>query len=200
MTLLLGLDIATTTGWALYEIDSPRARPQIECGSWKCKPLVTGDHVETCGKLAAELIALQKKIDKRGLRIAHAAIEAPLKMRVGRKRVVSGGLYASHTETEQVTNAATEFITPALHGSAIAILTAYKIPIANVMSSTWRKSFTGVGRAPKGTENNRKWWKAKVRECADLLATDFEFHIPNVDAAEAVGVVFWLAAQARKAE
>ncbi len=197
MTILLGLDIATTTGWALYEIEHPRNRPQISCGSWKCKPAVKGDHVDTCGKMAAHIIALHKDLRHRGLRIDRVAIEAPLKVRVGAKRVVRDDMWASHTETTQATNAATEFITPALHGAAIGILTAYKIPVVNVMSSTWRKSFIGVGRAPKEIQNKRKWWKDKVREAADLLASDLGFNCPNMDASDAVGVVFWMAAQVR---
>ncbi len=197
MTILLGLDIATTTGWALYEVHELRNHPQISCGSWKCKPERKGDHVDTCGKMAAHLVALHKSLRDRGLQIDRVAIEAPLKVRVGAKRVIRDDMWASHTETTQATNAATEFITPALHGAAIAILCAYKIPVDNVMSSTWRKSFIGVGRAPKEIQNKRKWWKDKVREAADLLGTDMGFNVPNMDASDAVGVVFWLAAQVR---
>ncbi len=75
----------------------------------------------------------------------------------------------------------------------LATLNAMQIPTFEVATSTWRKSFFPDGTRPpdhivKG--KTAAWWKAEaVRKCGDM-GIDVDGH----DAAEAVGISFWLRA------
>ena len=76
-----------------------------------------------------------------------------------------------------------EFLTM-LRGVLIEVSEAYRVPYAMVPAATWRKTFLGYGRAPKGSKGFP--WKAKaVARCAALGWA------PNRhDEAEALGILF----------
>lgn len=75
----------------------------------------------------------------------------------------------------------------------LATLNALQIPTFEVVTSTWRKSFFPDGTRPpdhiaKG--KTAKWWKQEaIRKC-ESMGIDVDGH----DAAEAVGISFWLRA------
>lgn len=76
-------------------------------------------------------------------------------------------------------------------GQLIGVCKRLNIPTKLVSGDDWRESFLGFSRAPgriKGAEARRKWLKEMtVRQCA-LAGID----VPNDDAADAVGVAWWL--------
>ncbi|MEP0323279.1 hypothetical protein [Bauldia litoralis] len=65
------------------------------------------------------------------------------------------------------------------------------IPHVAVPVDDWRKAFFGFSRPTahvKGSEARRKWWK----EQAVIQCTRIGISVPNNDAADAVGVTWWL--------
>ncbi len=75
----------------------------------------------------------------------------------------------------------------------LATFNALEIPTFEVVTSTWRKSFFPDGTKPPDNIARGKtsaWWKDEaVRKCGDM-SIDVDGH----DAAEAVGISFWLRA------
>ncbi len=189
--MLLGLDLATTSGFAFYESLGVGRAPRIRCGSFKCE----GDDFDTKAEsLSDHLYDLLKAERQSGSRIEYAAIEAPLRVipTGGRKH---GGMFAS-VPGEAASNPNTLMQLHAIAGAACAILRQFHIQKRIVMPATWRKSFIGITRAPANIPKNKgsDWLKNQSREAADLLGAKYGFHVPNKDAAEAVGIVMWLAA------
>jgi len=174
--IVLGLDIATTTGWALHEtIDRRANRVRIECGSFKSSG---SDHVEQCSAMANSMIALLKRLRGEGRQPELVAMEAPL----------------LHKAVSQRRTARSEFLAPAFHGAAVAIIAAYRVPMVAVAPQTWRLAFCGEGvRPPKSVPKGktRDWWKREVRLRADLLGEDLGFIVKNNDVSDAIGVAFW---------
>lgn len=76
-------------------------------------------------------------------------------------------------------------------GQLIGVCNRLHIPVDLVDGDDWREAFLGFSRAPsriKGAEARRKFLKdAALRQCA-LAGID----VPNDDAADAVGVAWWL--------
>lgn len=191
--MLLALDVATTTGFCLYQTLGAGRAPRIRCGSFKC----LGDDFDTKAEsLSDHLYALLKAERSAGARIEYAAIEAPLRLipkSHGRKH---GGLFASTPDDGAGSNPNTLMQLHAMTGSACCMLRRFHIPKRIVAPSTWRKSFIGITRAPATVErkDGSKWLKAQVREAADRLGNKYGFHVPNNDASDAIGIAFYLAA------
>lgn len=165
--LILGLDIATVTGFAWYEPGSSLS--SIKTGLIKS----VGDNAEEkAASLATQLVAMFKTG-----RPDFVAIEQPMRnIKSFRK-----------TKTDLAGVMGEQTINPnalQLEGlvcAAVAIIAAYRIPWETISSQTWRKTFLGMGRSPGF---DRAMWKRAAIERCRVLKID----VKNADAAEAVGI------------
>lgn len=173
--LIVGLDIATSAGWALIE---PRERPSSwRCGIWKAEG---GNGEEKAGHLAMQIIPFMK-----GHRPDFVAIEMPQRnvQTFGKKRQDMAG------EAKEMTINPNALQLSALAGAAVAILDAYRIPWGLIASGTWRSAYFGKGVKPAGKDD----WK----DLAIAHARMQRVELPSTkaaqrDAAEALGVaVSW---------
>lgn len=167
--MILGLDIATTTGFAWY--DPTASMSTIRTG------IITavGDNAEAkAASIATQLVAMLKSE-----RPDFVAIEQPMRNVVTfkkKKRDMVG-------EKEEQTINPNALQLSSLSGAAVAIVSAYRIPWLTIPSSTWRSQFLGYGR--KSGFASKDWKKAAMERC-QLLKIPVKRH----DAAEAVGVAF----------
>lgn len=165
--LILGLDIATTTGFAWYEPGQPLAT--IKTGLIKA----VGDNAEEkAASLAQQLVVMFK-----GGRPDFVSIEQPMRnvKTFTKKRQDLGG------DVEEQTINPNALQLEGLVCAAVAIIAAYRIPWETVPSATWRKHFLGMGRSPGF--DRAAWKRAAVDRCRA-----FKIEVKNADAAEAVGI------------
>lgn len=168
---ILGLDIATTTGWAYYPDRNPNL---ITSGSFK----VSGDvPEEKADRFAGCLIQLLNRHGKPDLCI----MERPLRRAVKSQRKV-GGLIPDEYAQEAVHDGAAILLN-ALMGSAVGVLRGYGIPWETVASQTWRKGF--FPDRTKGAD--RADWKRLALKHCKMLGID----AGNSDEAEAVGIAMY---------
>lgn len=176
MTLILGLDAATTTGFAYYQDD--RSLSAMEVGTLRAK----GDSFEDkASYLGRELLIMCRK-----RRPDFIAIEQPLRMLPGGKRTVK--FMGEEEEVSAGGGGTNALILSNQIVSAYCTAARIKdIPFILISSATWRKQFLGFGRKPGWV---RKDWKKAARDrCAALKIT-----VTNDDMADAVGVAFAAAA------
>lgn len=165
--MILGLDIATVTGFAWYEPGSSLS--SIKTGLLKAQ----GDNAEEkAASLATQLVALLKPG-----RPDFVAIEQPMRNVVSFKK--TRNTLAGPVDEQTINPNALQL--SALVGAAVGIIAAYRIPWETISSSTWRKHFLGMGRSP-GLD--RAAWKRTAVERCRALRID----VKNADAAEAVGI------------
>jgi Holliday junction resolvasome RuvABC endonuclease subunit len=172
--LILGLDGAQNTGWALYDTAANLAA--IRAGVIK----TAGDDYEH--KAASLGLGLVRLIEAD--RPDFIVIEMPIRSQpaarqkrtvkfMGEDRVeevASGGLNAVISSNQMV-------------GALSAIIGAFQIPFETIAPVTWRKQFLGFGTRPGW---QRKDWKKAVRDrCAQLKIT-----VTNDDMADAAGIAF----------
>lgn len=165
--LILGLDIATTTGFAWYEPGSSLST--IRTGLIKA----TGENAEEkSASLAQQLTAMLKEN-----RADLVAIEQPMRNVVTfkKKRHDMAG------EVDEQTINPNALQLSSLAGAAVGIIAAYRIPWVTIPSATWRSHFLGYGR--KAGMDRPKWKRAAIERCQMLKIT-----VKNADAAEAVGI------------
>jgi len=169
VSLILGLDIATVSGFAWY--DDKASMSAIKTGLIKA----TGDNAEEkAASLAVQLIALMKPG-----RPDFVAIEQPMrnvKMFKKQRKDLAG-------EHQEMTINPNALQLEGLVCAAVAIVAAYRIPWETIDSQTWRKGFLGTGRMPG--RDRAGWKKAAVDRCRSL-----KIDVKNSDAAEAVGIAF----------
>jgi hypothetical protein len=178
---ILGLDIATCTGFAWYEPGSPLST--IKTGLIKA----VGDSVED--KYASIALCLkndvlrEKYIDDDGREKKRlclpdfVAIEQPMRNIVSFKKTKQ--TLAGPVEEQTINPNALQL--SGLVGAVIGIVAAYGIPFETIPSSTWRKHFLGMGRSPGF--DRAAWKRAAVERCRV-----FRIDVRNADAAEAVGI------------
>lgn len=167
--LILGLDIATTTGFAWYEPGASISA--IRTGLLKAQ----GENAEEkAASLGVQLIALLKPA-----RPDFVAIEQPMRNVVSFKKKHTD--FAGEFEENTINPNALQL--QGLVSAAVVVAAAYRIPWETISSSTWRASFLGFGRRPGWKRAD--WKRAAVERCR-LLRID----VKNADAAEAVGVAF----------
>lgn len=167
MSLILGLDIATTTGFAWY--DSKASMSSIKTGLIKAE----GENAEEkAASLAVQLIALMKPG-----RPDFVAIEQPMR-NVKSFRKTKTDLAG---QVDDLTINPNALQLEGLVCAAVAIVAAYKLPWETISSSTWRKVFLGMGRSPG--MDRAGWKRAAVERCRS-----FKIDVKNADAAEAVGI------------
>ncbi|NNV20557.1 hypothetical protein EHE22_08980 [Ochrobactrum pseudogrignonense] len=167
--LILGMDIATTTGFAWY--DPSASMSTIRTGIITS----TGENAEEkAASIATQLVAMIK-----AERPDFVAIEQPMRnvvMFKKKKHDIAG----EHDETTINPNA---LQLSSLSGAAVAIISAYRIPWLTIPSSTWRSQFLGYGRKPGFA--SKDWKKAAMERCQSL-----KIPVKKHDAAEAVGIAF----------
>lgn len=165
--LILGLDIATVTGFAWYEPGSSLS--SIKTGLIKA----AGDNAEEkAASLATQMVAMFK-----AGRPDFVAIEQPMRNVVSFKKTKQ--TLAGPVDEQTINPNALHL--SSLSGAAIAIIAAYRIPWECIASATWRKHFLGMGRSPGF---DRAMWKRTAIERCRILKID----VKNADAAEAVGI------------
>lgn len=167
MALILGLDIATVTGFAWY--DDRASLSAIKTGLIKAE----GENAEQiAASLACQLVAMFK-----AGRPDFVAIEQPMRNVVSfkKKRQDFGG------EVEQQTINPNALKLSSLTGAAVGIVAAYRVPWETISSATWRKVFLGMGRSPGF--DRAMWKRTAVERCRAL-----RIEVRNADAAEAVGI------------
>lgn len=165
--LILGLDIATTTGFAWYEPGSSLS--SIKTGLIKAE----GDNAEEkAASIAQQLVALIKP-----MRPDFVAVEQPMRNVVSFKKTKQ--TLAGPVDEQTINPNALQL--SSLTGAAIAIIAAYRIPWETIPSSTWRKHFLGMGRSPGF--DRAMWKRAAVERCRV-----FKIAVKNADAAESVGI------------
>lgn len=167
MSLILGLDIATVTGFAWYE---PKASlSSIKTGLIKAE----GDNAEEkAASLAVQLVVMLKAD-----RPDFVAIEQPMR-NIKSFRKTKTDLAGVIDEPTINPNA---LQLEGLVCAAVAIVAAYRIPWETIPSATWRKVFLGMGRSPGF--DRAAWKRAAVDRCRS-----FRIQVKNADAAEAVGI------------
>jgi Holliday junction resolvasome RuvABC endonuclease subunit len=167
VSLILGLDIATTTGFAWYE--PGQSLSSVKTGLLKAE----GDNAEEkAASLAQQLVALLKPI-----RPDFVAIEQPMRNVVSFKKTKD--TLAGPVEEQTINPNALQL--SSLCGAAVAIIAAYRIDWETIPSATWRKHFLGEGRHPG---RDRAGWKRAAVDRCRMLRID----VKNADAAEAVGI------------
>jgi Holliday junction resolvasome RuvABC endonuclease subunit len=169
MSIILGLDVAQRTGWALYDTD--RSVSSIQAGVLKAEG---ESYEEKSARLARAFGMLLKQV-----RPDLVAIEMPIRTQpagkrttkmMGEEEVVTGGsgLNAVISSNQLV-------------GSISGICGWKDLTFITIPTVTWRKAFLGFG-THKGWD--RKDWKRAVRDqCAreNIVVT-------NDDQADAVGI------------
>lgn len=169
MALVLGLDIATVTGFAWY--DPAASMSSIRTGLLKAQ----GENAEEkAASLAVQLIALLKPG-----RPDFVAIEQPMR-NVKSFRKTKTDLAG---QVDDLTINPNALQLEGLVCAAVAIIAAYRVPWETIPSATWRKAFLGAGRMPG--RDRAGWKRAAVDRCRAL-----RIDVKNADAAEAVGIAF----------
>lgn len=172
--IVIGLDIATTTGFALY--DTERDPSTIKAWSTKLKG---ESSEENAGLLAIELVKVIREHKPRMF-----MIETPLKMVTSFAKKPKANLFGGGDGAEEKTiNPAAVIVPNQLTGAAIGIIFAYQLGWQMISSAAWRKQFLGYGRQ-KGWQ--RADWKKAARERCNMIGVK----VTNDDQGDAVGVAF----------
>lgn len=185
--IVLGLDIATSTGWCLIE---EKGRPQTwHCGAIKAK----GAFQE---ELAASLAFQLLRFFKYNVKPDFVAIEMPMRnvQQFKKRRHDLAGQHESAT----INPAALKL--SAFAGAAAAVIDCYSIPWGLVAPATWRPAYFGKGVKPNGkwTAKNKdnlrpSYWSEDWKELAINYAKKQNISLPSTraaqrDAAEACGI------------
>lgn len=167
MSMVLGLDVATVTGFAWY--DTKASKSSVKTGLIKA----TGENAEEkAASLAIQLVAILKVE-----RPDFVAIEQPMR-NIKSFRKTKTDLAGVKDEATINPNA---LQLEGLVCAAVAIVSAYRISWETIPSATWRKVFLGMGRSPGF--DRAAWKKAAIDRCRA-----FRIDVKSADAAEAVGI------------
>lgn len=196
--IILGLDVATTTGFAWYDTTPGVSLSSIKTGILRAQ----GDEDwQKAGSLAVQLIAeLHESVDgtRRRKPLDFVAIERPLP-NVMQFEKESHDMVGSESTMTINPN---QMLLHQLIGSVCGILAAYKIPHVTIPPQTWRASYFGKGFKPprkpvKDKHGNQKrnrrgelMWKNDWKTPAVEKARSLRIDVRNADAAEAVGIAF----------
>lgn len=189
---LLGADIATQSGFAIADGEEIRAhsfRPRAQRPEGYEKGKV---HFGYEGALMKEFrdhlypLLVSEEIEA-------MAIEQPLTPDVEFTRTEIDLQANFHGQALRKikgggTTFATIFRIYSLVGHACEIGARLNIPVFMVSQQRWRKSFIGLTKAPKESNDKGKWLKAAARAQCEQLG----IHVTNDDQSDAVGVVWWL--------
>ncbi|MBX8783150.1 hypothetical protein HBA94_05180 [Ochrobactrum sp. GRS2] len=204
MALILGLDVATQTGFAW--LDTNASLSTVRTGVIKAEGKSSD---EKAASLATQLIAeLHEYVDeervgedgrkyftkvRRRKPLDYVAIERPLpnimQFEKYNNDLIDGDAVTSTVNPNQM-------LLPTYIGAVIAIVAAYRIPFETIAPQTWHKAYYGSGFKPpkkfikiKRHPQGGKWqndWKTPAIERARAL----RIGVKTADAAEAVGIAF----------
>jgi Holliday junction resolvasome RuvABC endonuclease subunit len=174
MTLLLGLDIATTTGFAWYQPADSQSMNEIKASLSSMEPgsfKVTGEEYEDrAADMSQHMIKLIKT-----RRPDLIIIEKPIRNVMQHRKTV----HDMAGEREEMTiNAGTALLLNQLTGCVMGIIRAYNVPYLVLPSSTWRKASYGFGTHKGWT--SKDWKKYARTKCAENKIV-----VTNDDMAEA---------------
>lgn len=168
---ICGLDIATTTGWAIADGD------QYQTGKWH--PGNTEREAQVFSRFRGWLRTQLLVND-----VEFVGIEAPLNSDLERTEVDEFG----RKSKRKITSHKTLFRLYGLGAIAQEVCESLSIPFEAIHQGTWRKSF--IGKKASGED----WKKAARRVCA-AMGIDAR----SDDAAEAAGIAFHVQTQLRVA-
>ncbi|PYE89615.1 hypothetical protein [Phyllobacterium leguminum] len=174
MPVILGLDIATVTGFALYDTDASLS--SIKTGLIKAEG---NDAEQKAASIAMQMVKLitSTKDSEGRIGIDFIALEQPMRNVVSFKKTRQ--TLAGPVEENTINPNALQL--SSLSGAVVGIIAAYRLPWVTIPSSTWRKHFLGMGRSPGF--DRAAWKRVAVERCRALRIT-----VKNADAAEAVGI------------
>lgn len=172
---ILGLDVATTTGWAFYDPALPMAA--IVSGSFRVQGKTPE---EKAYDIASRMIRLFKEHKKPDFIVIEQPIRtAPVQKKAqkfmgqdtGAFQAQAGGLNAVISSNQLV-------------GSIVGLIRGYGLSFEMVGSSSWRSNSFGFGTR-KGWQ--RQDWKRHAKDrCAQM-----RIDVRNADEAEAVWIAFY---------
>lgn len=171
--LILGLDGAQVTGWALH--DTAADLSAIQAGVLR----TSGDDYEH--KAASLGLSLMRLI--KANRPDFIVIEMPIRSQPARQtRKVK---FMGEERVEEASGSGLNAVISSnqMVGALSAIIGAYRIPFETIAPVSWRKQFLGFGTRPGW---QRKDWKKAVRE----RCTQLRINVTNDDMADAVGIAF----------
>lgn len=211
MTVLMAFDPATKCGWATYEDLGRGRKPRVQCGSFTAVGDNEGQLFSDFARKASALI-----VEKRPVRIA-VEMRMPTNAGHWEDSSDSGDMVGGKTwQTDKYDHA--NKLQDGIRAVLLATIAAPRpriqqpagFPYHEVPINSWRKSFFGAGTKPPQPPTTikpksrsawrRGWWKREAKMKADALGLDMGFVVPNSDAADAVGIVFWLAANIHRLE
>lgn len=181
---LAGLDLATTSGWAVFDNGSPLTAGKFKSVGTTDGQVFSAFRLWLRGFLIAE-------------RIEHVAIEEPLRSDLSRTEInFDGGVFGARTHKTKVpiTNMSTLRRLYGLAAHAHAVCHDLGIPVEEINQRTWRSAFLGSVAPPKGTGDRTAWWKDQALQQCKRLGLDLK----SKDAADAVGVCFALAGRLKQ--
>ena len=169
--MLLGLDPATRTGWAV--VDDASSDPYLQCGSWQLPRRV--EIAAKCNILSDIMTDFFPRHN-----INYAVVELPMSMPPRRKaRAVQTALGFEIEEGSQG-SIGTQNQLWGLHGCIIGALRRQGIGYRCVAASTWRAAMLG------------KFARGQAKNLSRSTLEAQGIHVPNADAAEAGMMVNWL--------
>lgn len=172
--MLLALDPATRTGWAL----TPKDKTRIECGSWKAD-----DEAKTIGEKCADLARQIDGFLKRWP-VSYALVEVPIMVPPRQtKRQVTTPLGMDVEETVSAGSVKAQAMLWAIHGMVMSQLGLRNIPVRTISPATWRKGLFGKAHGMQA-EQVKKRCKAELERDG--------VRVPNLDAAEAGMMAIYL--------
>ena len=186
--LILGLDPAQKTGWALY--DTRAELSAIRCGVLKFSA-IKGEFETNAGLLGPQLKDLiNKQIGKPDFAVIEMAPRQPAGMfRQGRKpstvKFMGEEIPAQDGDEEEGGGGGLQSTLSTNHMAAAlaSVLGCFNIPFEAMKDSTWRKAAYGFGRKPGWS---RPDWKRHARQmCQQMRIT-----ATNDDMAEACWIAF----------
>lgn len=157
--LILGLDLASVTGWALW--DTAKHRSSIECGVLEFPP-----------KASVEYRAAQI-----GLKLTELIRDC--KVRYGRKPDMA---VAEEAMKLSLKGTQSTIVSCMLHGAVYGTLANHGIMWGTMSVQTWRSQFYGRGNRPP-----QKMVKKKVNGVEQMVSAD-DWKQAAIDACEQMGV------------
>ncbi len=179
-----GMDLATTSGFCIIKdgkFETQTFRANVKKSILHNDKAIDAEREGEIGRKFQDFLQcwlVENRIDR-------AAIEAPLPSNTTRrKRVVNAGAdFAGQALQYQEVGGVSQSAVFRMYGLeylALTLCNRLNIPVVFVHQATWRKEFLGTGK-PSDAK------KEAVKMCQKL-----GIEISSVDAAEAVGVAFWL--------
>lgn len=185
MSLILGLDVATTTGFAWYDTGAA-SMSSIRTGLIKAQGENSEEKAASLALQLRDLFYVTVDGERKLFKPDFVAIERPLPNIMQFEKIeedlVDGEVGSPTVNPHQM-------LLPTYIGAVVAILAAYRIPFETIPPQTWRKAYFGSGFKPPKKMRSGKLvndWKTPAVERARAL----KIAVKSADAAEAIGIAF----------